>query len=258
MMRVIPDHAGQAPEINTEAQMNQQPADLPRFVQIIGRYRSLIGIMAVLGLLVGVVLAALNPAVFTSRALVSYQPVCPAGAICGGPAFALNSGTVKLPGSLTVGTQVTPTAGNVLTVSAVGGTAAQAEAAADAAARQIADARALSYQGQQGSGVTIEPATTATGTPQQLSSDALRGAVLGVLLGILAALAASRTTIDPMTAPRGFGTGEEDKAVGRGAGYAPTGVWLTDLAREQVERRTELDNSVGRSQADPPWLTASR
>jgi hypothetical protein len=259
-MRVIPDHAGQAPEINTEAQMNQQPADLPRFVQIIGRYRSLIGIMAVLGLLVGVVLAALNPAVFTSEALVSYQPVCPAGAICGGPEFALNSGTVKLPGSLTVGTQVTPTAANVLTVSAVGGTAAQAEAAADAAARQIADARALSYQGQQGSGVTIEPATTATGRPQQLSSDALRGAVLGLLLGILAALAASRTTIDPMTARRGvgFGAGEEDKATGRGAGYAPTGVWLTDLAREQVEWQTDLDTSVGRSQADPPWLTAGR
>ena len=238
--------------------MNQQPADLPRFVQIIGRYRSLIGIMAVLGLLVGVVLAALNPAVFTSKALVSYQPACPAGAICGGPEFALNSGTVKLPGSLTVGTQVTPTAANVLTVSAVGGTAAQAEAAADAAARQIADARALSYQGQQGSGVTIEPATTATGRPQQLSSDALRGAVLGVLLGILAALAASRTTIDPMTAPRGFGAGEEDKAVGRRAGYAPTGVWLTDLAREQVERQTDLDTSVGRSQADPPWVTVGR
>lgn len=132
--------------------MNQQPADPPRFVQIIGRYRSLIGIMAVLGLLAGIVLAALNPAVFTSKALVSYQPVCPAGAICGGPEFALNGGTVKLPQTLTIGTQVKPTAGNVLAVSAVGGTAAQAEAAADAAARQLADAVALSYQGQQGSG----------------------------------------------------------------------------------------------------------
>ena len=235
--------------------MNQQQADLPRFVQVIGRYRTLVGIMAVLGLLVGVVFAALNPPVFTSRALVLYEPACPLGSICGGPEFAPNSGMAKPPETLQSGAQIKPAAGNVLTVSAVGGTAAQAEAAADAAARQISDDRPMSYQGEQVSGVAIEPATTAAGTPQQLFSDALRGAVLGVLLGILAALAASRTTIDPMTAPRGAGfrAGEEDKATGRGAGYAPTGVWLADLAREHVDRQTALDASLGRSsRAGPP------
>ncbi|MGH3189243.1 MAG: hypothetical protein ACRDPY_26350 [Streptosporangiaceae bacterium] len=234
--------------------MNQQPADLPRFVQVIGQYRTLVRIMAVLGLLGGVVFAALNPPVFTSRALVMYQPVCPVGSICGGPEFALNSGPAKPPATLPIGARAKPAAGNVLTVSAVGGTAAQAEAAADAAARQIAGAGPLSYQGEPVSGVAIEPATTAAGTPQQLFGDAVRGAVLGVLLGILVALAASRTTIDSMTAPRGAGfrAGEEDKATGRGAGYAPTGVWLSDLAREHVERQTALDTSLGRSQADPP------
>ena len=35
--------------------MNQQASDLPRSVQIIGRYRSLIGLVALLGALVGVV-----------------------------------------------------------------------------------------------------------------------------------------------------------------------------------------------------------
>lgn len=228
--------------------MNQQPADLPRFAQIVGRYRSLVGILAVLGLLAGVVLAALNPPLYTSRALV-YQPACPAGSICGGPEFAPSGTPVK---SLTIGAQVQPTAGNVLTVSAVGRTAAQAEAAADAAARSLADARASGYQGEQVSGVLVEPATAAIQAPQRLFGDALLGAVLGALLGIMAALAGSRTTIDPMTAPRGFAVGEEDQATGRVGGYAPGGVWLSDLARESVERKTALEASLGRSQADPP------
>jgi hypothetical protein len=250
MMRFTADHAGQAPEINAEAQMNQQSADLPRFVQIIGRYRSLIGSLAVLGLLVGVVFAALNPPLFTSRAVVMYQPACPAGSICGGPEFAPAGIVVK---SLPASAQVTPGAGNVVTVTATGGTAAQAEAAADAAARSLADAPSARYPGEQVSGLLVESATTAAGAQQQLFSDALRGMALGALLGILAALAGSRTTIDPMTAPRGFGAGEEDRATGRaGGGYAPTRDWLADLARESVERRTALDTSLGRSQADPP------
>jgi hypothetical protein len=249
MMKVIADHAGQAPEINAEAQMNQQPADLPRFAQIVGRYRSLVGILAVLGLLVGVVLAALNPPLYTSRALVLYQPACPAGSICGGPEFAPSGTPVK---TLTIGAQVQPTAGNVLTVSAVGATAAQAEATADAAARSLADARATSYAGEQMSGVSVEPATAAIQAPQRLFGDALLGAVLGALLGIMAALAGSRTTIDPMAAPRGFAVGEQDRATGRVGQYAPTPVWLSDLARESVERETALDASLGRFQADPP------
>src|SRR5580700_8132269 len=69
-------------------QMNQQPPDLPRSVQIIGRYRSLIGVVALLGALVGVLLAALNPPASSSQTLVVFTaPTCPAGGICGGPAF---------------------------------------------------------------------------------------------------------------------------------------------------------------------------
>ncbi len=233
--------------------MNQQPADLPRFVQIVGRYRSLVGILAVLGLLVGVVLAALNPPLYTSKALVLYQPTCPAGSICGGPEFAPGGALVKSPRTLPAGAQEQLTAaGYVLTVRAVGATAAQAEAAADAAARGLADARATGYPGEQVSGMLVEQATTAAQAPQRLFGDALLGAVLGALLGIMAALAGSRTTIDPMTAPRGFGVGEEDRATGRAGAYAPTGVWLSELARESVERRAALDASLGRSQADPP------
>ena len=41
--------------------MNQQASDLPRSVQIIGRYRTLIGLVALLGALVGVVFAVATP-----------------------------------------------------------------------------------------------------------------------------------------------------------------------------------------------------
>src|SRR5260370_20522807 len=65
--------------------MSQQASDLPRSVQIIGRYRTLIGLVALLGAFVGIVLAALNPPASSSQALeVFTAPTCPAGAICCG------------------------------------------------------------------------------------------------------------------------------------------------------------------------------
>ncbi len=53
--------------------MSQQASDLPRSVQIIGRYRGLIGLVALLGALVGVVFAALNPPASTSQTLVVFH-----------------------------------------------------------------------------------------------------------------------------------------------------------------------------------------
>jgi hypothetical protein len=241
--------------------MSQQAADLPRSVQIIGRHRTLVGIMAVLGLLVGVVFAALTPSVFTSKALVLVgEPACPGGSICGGPAFSSGDIQSRLPSASSNGVQIKLVTGNVVSVVASAGTAAQAEAAADAALNGylgyvgMSAPTSMSYQGEQVSAQLLEPPTAATGTAptQRLYGDALLGAVFGVLLGIIAALAAGRTTIDPLTAPQGFGVGEEDKAVGRETGYAPTGVWLQQLARDHVERKTALDASLGRSQADPP------
>jgi hypothetical protein len=241
--------------------MSQQAADLPRSVQIIGRHRTLVGIMAVLGLLAGVVFAALTPSVFTSKALFQVgEPACPGGSICGGPAFSSGAIQPRLPSAFPDGVQVKLVPGNVVSVSASAGTAAQAEAAAGAALDGylgdvgMSSATSMSYQGEQPPVRLLEPPTAATGTAptQRLYGDALLGAVFGVLLGIIAALAAGRTTIDPLTAPRGFGAGEEAKAVGRETGYAPTGVWLQQLAREHVERKTALDASLGRSQAGPP------
>jgi hypothetical protein len=241
--------------------MSQQAADLPRSVQIIGRQRNLVGIMAVLGLLAGVVFAALTPSVFTSNALVQVgAPACPGGSICGGPLFSSGSIRPRLPGASADGVQIKLMAGNVVSVSASAGTAAQAEAAAGAALdgylgyAGMSAATSMSYQGEQVPVRLLEPPTAATGMAPapRLFSGALLGATFGALLGIIVALAGARTTIDPLTAPQGFGAGEEAKAVGRGSGNAPTGVWLELLAREHVERKTAFDASLGRSQADPP------
>jgi hypothetical protein len=108
------------------------------------------------------------------------------------------------------GVQVKPVTGNVLSVSVVAGTPAQAEATAEAAARSfVADAGSLSYLGEQPSAQIIQPATRATGTTtKQLVGDGLLGAVLGLLIGIIAALAGGQTSIDQVTLPRGRGVGE--------------------------------------------------
>ena len=241
--------------------MSQQAWDSPRFVQILGRYRALIGIMAVLGLLGGAVFAALNPPVFTSQALVVFPAQCPAGAICGGPLFAPDYLGTRLLRSLPPGAQAEPVMPNALLVSATAGTAAQAEAATDAATRSyIAYEDSLSYSSGQASAPIAGPATRATGTAPliRVRDDVLLGAVFGALLGVIAALAASGATIDTPAAPPGYDVGEERTRAGqetRRAGpetrYGSTGVSLQQLALEYANGRAARESTPGRSAAEP-------
>jgi hypothetical protein len=193
--------------------MNQQPSDVPKFVQILGRYRTLIGLTAALGVLVGALFAVLNPPVFTSQAMVILPASdCPAGAICGGPLFAPDRPAymgAKLLQTLPSGVQVKPVAANGLWVSATAGTAAQAIATTNAAARSyFAYAQSLSYPGQQVA-AQLEPATSATGTAPltRLRIDLLLGALFGALVGVIAALGGSGATIDTPNGPPGYDTG---------------------------------------------------
>jgi len=200
--------------------MSQLASDLPGLVQILGRYRSLIGLMAVLGLLGGAVFAVLSPPVFTSEALVVFPGAsCPAGAICGGPPFA--PGRSYLPAkvlqSLPDGVQIQPVMLNVLLVTAAAGTAVQAETATDAAARSyLAYADSLSYPGGEVPRYILRPATSATGTAPliQLRDDLMLGAVFGALLAVIAALAAGGATIDIPAAPPGCDAGDEKNRAG--------------------------------------------
>ena len=235
--------------------MSQQTSDLPRFVQIIGRYKILIGLVAVLGALVGAVFAALNPPGSSSRALVVFTaPSCPQGAICGGPMFSPGYIEAAVLKAFPSGVQIKVVTGTVTAVSATAGTAAQAEANANAAVRSyIADAGSLNYLGERPSARVLEPATAATGTtpPKQVFGDALLGAVFGVLVGVIAALAGSRTTIDPVTLPRGLDVGGQVWGAGQENGYAPTGIPLIQLAQEYAERQAAIDSPLGRSEAEP-------
>jgi hypothetical protein len=193
--------------------MSEQVPDLPRSVQIIRRYRILVAFMAVLGFLGGIVFGALNPPVSGSKALVVFAPpACPGGggAICGGPMFSPAYIQARVLQTFPSGVQVKPVTGNVLSVSAVAGTPARAQATAEAAARTfVADAGSLSYLGEQPSAQIIQSATRATGTttPKQLLGDGLLGAAIGLLIGIIAALAGGQTSIDPVALPRGRGVG---------------------------------------------------
>src|SRR3984893_15291115 len=114
--------------------MSQQAPDLPRSVQIIGRHRTLIALVALLGAFVGIVLAVLNPPASSSQALVVFTaPTCPAGAICGGPMFSPAYVQAMLLKQFPSGVQVKPVGGDVVSISVTAGTTAQAEAIAEEA-----------------------------------------------------------------------------------------------------------------------------
>jgi hypothetical protein len=221
--------------------MNQQAPDLPGFVQIIGRYRSLIGLVALLGALVGVLFAALNPPASSSQTLVVFTaPTCPAGGICGGPAFSPAFIEPMLLKQFPNGVQVKPVTGDVVSISVAAGTAARAEVIANAAARSyIIDAGALPYMGQYASAQILQSATSAPApTPlKEVVGDALLGAVLGALLGVIAALAGSQTIIDSPTLSRGLDVGAGGREAGQPTRYATTHLSLQQLAREDAQRR---------------------
>ena len=236
--------------------MSQQTPGLSRFVQIIERYSILIGLLALLGGLAGAVFAALHPPGTTSRALVVFAaPSCPAeGAICGGPMFSPKYIQAAVLKDVPNGVQIELVKGSVMSVSATAGTMAQAEANADAAVRTyIAYVGSLNFLGEQPSARILEPATAVAGTtpPKQVFGDALLGAVFGALVGVIAALASSRSTIEPVALPQGPGVGGPPWGGGQEYGPAPTEFPLQQLAREYMERRAAGESPPGRSEAEP-------
>lgn len=229
--------------------MSQQASDLPRSVRILSRYKALLGLVAVLGVLGGVAVGALNrPVTTSSQALVEFSaPICPQGAICGGPMFSPGYAVGKM--AIPAGVQVNVGPGNVLSITASGMTVAQAQAVADAVANQyIAFNGSLVYPGGAPAARVIEPATTVSvaSPPKRLLDDALIGAVFGLLVGIIAALAAGQTLIEPVTLPRGVPVGGQPGGPGQPSGfgttgYGPTGYPLQQIALDYANRTPAPD-----------------
>ena len=223
--------------------MNQQAPDLPRSVQIVARYRGLIGLVALLGALAGIIFAALTPPASSSQAMVLFTaPTCPggAGAICGGPAFSSGYFQAILLQQFPSGVQVTPAGGNVMSIRVAAGTMAQAKAIANAAATDVGS---VSYMGEHASLRVLDTGTSAAAaTPlKQVAGDALLGAVLGGLLGFISAAAGSQTVIESPALSRGLDIGAGGPGAGQPTRYATNGLTLRQLARESAERTAGFD-----------------
>jgi hypothetical protein len=227
--------------------MSQQASDLPRSVRIIGQYKILIGLVAVLGVIFGVAVGALYaPTVTSNRALVEFTaPSCPQGAICGGPMFSPQYVAGEIAAVLPANVQINLINGNVVDITATGGNSAQAEAAANAAAQSYLSYDAsLTYLGEHPSATIIQPAGAASAvtSPKRLFDAGLLGAVFGLLVGVIAALAAGQSIIDPVRLPRGASLGGDFSRTGPARGYGfTTGLSLEQMAKEYVSRGPDPD-----------------
>jgi capsular polysaccharide biosynthesis protein len=195
--------------------MSQQALDLRRSVQIVRRHKRLFGAFVVLGLLIGAAYAVVEPPMLTSSALVllpqSFAQSEQSSSSGSSPGIATqvviaSSDSVlanALPHvspemsllTLQSKVQVDNVAGSILSISATGGTAAEAETTANAVANSY-----IAYVASANSPVgrvparTLESATSATGPklPQQVVIYALLGALGGALVGFVVSLAIGR------------------------------------------------------------------
>ena len=203
--------------------MSQEALDLRRVVQTARRHRILVIIMAVLGLLAGAAYATLRPPMFTGTALVllpqdalsaqSAQSVQDGSATGTSTVDAFTSVQVVVAGSdpvlsaalqnvsppisvtkLRSEVKVTSTTSGIVSISARGKSAAEADATANA----VADSYAA-YVAPKNSPVhvvarVIQRATNATGSSRLIAlvSAALIGALVGALLGVIISLMISR------------------------------------------------------------------
>jgi capsular polysaccharide biosynthesis protein len=183
--------------------MSGQALDLRRSAQIVRRYRLLVGVVAALGLLLGIGYAMVNPPTLTSEALVvlpvssnetatqaviaASDPVLSRALRSSGPGMSLDALRSRV--------HVKSLSGNILSISAEGRTAAQSERITNAVANSY-----ITYVGGRGSAVgkvdarLVAPATDATGSSAlaHLVTFAVIGALAGAVAGSLAALARGR------------------------------------------------------------------
>jgi capsular polysaccharide biosynthesis protein len=196
--------------------MSQQGVDLRRSVQILWRHKILVGVVVVLGILAGAAYAKVYPPKLTSTALVVLpQNAQSAAAAANGqldsytatqeviassaPVLQAALPDVRPPVSLAGlrgEIQVGSLTSYVISISAQGTNAADAEATANAVANSY-----IAFIGSKNSPVgptpakLLQPAASAVGLApvEALSIDAVIGAISGALIGAILALALNRT-----------------------------------------------------------------
>jgi hypothetical protein len=179
--------------------MSQSAPDRRRSLRGGRRYAILIGVAVLAGLIAGPAAAAFSPATATSTALVVLQvsggchrstaaiqdSASPLASVVLSPSASGSPGQVQVE-------SVTP---SLVSVSATAGTAAQAEAAANAAAdNYIASVDPAGSPAGPATAMLLQPATSATGTagPARLLDGVVLGLASGLLAGVAAALVGRR------------------------------------------------------------------
>jgi capsular polysaccharide biosynthesis protein len=183
--------------------MSEQALDLRRSLHVAWRHKTIVGIVAALGFLLGVGYASIHPSMLTARTLVVLPQNTPNMAtevVVAGSDPVLNGAIGSLPPGTTLialrnTVQVKSVTSTVLSFTAKERSPAVAEATANAVAGSY-----LALVGSSSSpvghvaGRVLSPAVTAAGTSPvvHLLSAGLLGAVAGTLIGIIVALATRR------------------------------------------------------------------
>jgi len=183
--------------------MSDQTLDLRRCLLLVRRHKIIVGTFAALGLAAGVGLTVMSPAMLSSNALVvlpvsvrniaTQVVVASSDPVLSGALRTIDSR--ESPQTLRNSIQVKALTSNILSVSAQSKTAGQAEDTANAIADSyVGYVSAGTKSGVQAQARVLERATNATGTglPTRLIVAGGLGALVGLLIGALTALALGR------------------------------------------------------------------
>jgi capsular polysaccharide biosynthesis protein len=200
--------------------MSEHALDLRGSFQIVRRHRKLFGVIVALGILIGAAYAVLKPPMLSSTALIvlpqaqaqNGQAATSSNGVTTGPdiatqvviassvpvlSLALPHVSPAMPlQTLESRVQVTSLAGSIISISATGKTAAEAEATANAVANAyVAYVSVPSSPAGQVQAKILESATNATGSklPERIVIFGLLGALAGALVGFVICLAISRS-----------------------------------------------------------------
>ena len=195
--------------------MSQQALDLQRSIQIVRHYKVLVGIVIVLGILAGGAYTVLRPPMLTSTALIalpesplsaqssgttSVDPYTATQEVVAGSYQVLLDAVPDSRPAMTVNqlrrdVQIGTLAPDIISITATGATAADAEATANAVTNSY-----VHYVTSSNSAVghvqaqVLQPAKNATGPArtERTIIFALLGALVGGLIGVIVALAIGR------------------------------------------------------------------